>query len=604
MEDQMQSLIGILVREAGKTFSNAIAEVREAVDFLHYYAGQVRDDFDNETHRPLGPVVCISPWNFPLAIFTGQIAAALAAGNSVLAKPAEQTPLIAAQGINILLEAGVPAGVVQLLPGRGETVGAKLTSDNRVRGVMFTGSTEVASLLQRNIATRLDAQGRPTPLIAETGGMNAMIVDSSALTEQVVVDVLASAFDSAGQRCSALRVLCLQDDVADHTLKMLRGAMAECRMGNPGRLTTDIGPVIDAEAKANIENHIQTMRAKGRPVFQAVRENSEDAREWQTGTFVPPTLIELASFDELKKEVFGPVLHVVRYNRNNLNALIDQINASGYGLTLGVHTRIDETIAQVTGNAKVGNLYVNRNMVGAVVGVQPFGGEGLSGTGPKAGGPLYLYRLLANRPENALGVTLARQDAEYPVDAQVKAVLTQPLDALIKWAENRPELRAIARQYGELAQAGTQRLLPGPTGERNTWTLMPREHVLCVADNEQDALVQLAAATATGCEVLWPEDALHRDLAKQLPKAVSARIRFAKADALLAQPFDAVIYHGDSDQLRELCEQVAARSGAIVSVQGFARGETNLLLERLYVERSLSVNTAAAGGNASLMTIG
>ncbi|WP_049132579.1 trifunctional transcriptional regulator/proline dehydrogenase/L-glutamate gamma-semialdehyde dehydrogenase, partial [Enterobacter hormaechei] len=604
MEDQMQQLIGILVREAGKTFSNAIAEVREAVDFLHYYAGQVRDDFDNETHRPLGPVVCISPWNFPLAIFTGQIAAALAAGNSVLAKPAEQTPLIAAQGISILLEAGVPAGVVQLLPGRGETVGAKLTSDNRVRGVMFTGSTEVASLLQRNIATRLDAQGRPTPLIAETGGMNAMIVDSSALTEQVVVDVLASAFDSAGQRCSALRVLCLQDDVADHTLKMLRGAMAECRMGNPGRLTTDIGPVIDAEAKANIENHIQTMRAKGRPVFQAVRENSEDAREWQTGTFVPPTLIELASFDELKKEVFGPVLHVVRYNRNNLNELIDQINASGYGLTLGVHTRIDETIAQVTGNAKVGNLYVNRNMVGAVVGVQPFGGEGLSGTGPKAGGPLYLYRLLANRPENALGVTLARQDAEYPVDAQVKAVLTQPLDALIKWAENRPELHAIAQQYGELAQAGTQRLLPGPTGERNTWTLMPRERVLCVADNEEDALVQLAAATATGCEVLWPEDALHRDLAKQLPKAVSARIRFAKADALLTQPFDAVIYHGDSDQLRELCEQVAARSGAIVSVQGFARGETNLLLERLYVEHSLSVNTAAAGGNASLMTIG
>ncbi|MHA0863606.1 trifunctional transcriptional regulator/proline dehydrogenase/L-glutamate gamma-semialdehyde dehydrogenase [Enterobacter wuhouensis] len=604
MEDQMQQLIGILVREAGKTFSNAIAEVREAVDFLHYYAGQVRDDFDNETHRPLGPVVCISPWNFPLAIFSGQIAAALAAGNSVLAKPAEQTPLIAAQGINILLEAGVPAGVIQLLPGRGETVGAKLTSDNRVRGVMFTGSTEVASLLQRNIATRLDAQGRPTPLIAETGGMNAMIVDSSALTEQVVVDVLASAFDSAGQRCSALRVLCLQDDVADHTLKMLRGAMGECRMGNPGRLTTDIGPVIDAEAKANIENHIQTMRAKGRPVFQAVRENGEDAREWQSGTFVPPTLIELASFDELKKEVFGPVLHVVRYNRNNLNELIDQINASGYGLTLGVHTRIDETIAHVTGSAKVGNLYVNRNMVGAVVGVQPFGGEGLSGTGPKAGGPLYLYRLLANRPENALGVTLARQDADYPVDTQVKAVLTQPLDALIKWADKRPELRAVAEQYGELAQAGTQRLLPGPTGERNTWTLMPRERVLCVADNEQDALVQLAAAAAAGCEVLWPEDGLHRDLAKQLPKAVSARIHFAKADALMDQPFDAAIYHGDSDQLRELCEQVAARSGAIVSVQGFARGETNLLLERLYVERSLSVNTAAAGGNASLMTIG
>ena len=604
MEDQMQPLMGILVREARKTFSNAIAEVREAVDFLHYYAGQVRDDFDNETHRPLGPVVCISPWNFPLAIFMGQVAAALAAGNSVLAKPAEQTPLIAAQGIALLLEAGVPAGVVQLLPGRGETVGAQLTGDARVRGVMFTGSTDVATLLQRNIATRLDAQGRPTPLVAETGGMNAMIVDSSALTEQVVVDVVASAFDSAGQRCSALRVLCLQDDIADHTLTMLRGAMAECRMGNPGRLTTDIGPVIDAEAKAGIENHIQTMRAKGRTVFQAARENAEDSREWQTGTFIPPTLIELESFDELKKEVFGPVLHVVRYSRNQLDSLVEQINASGYGLTLGVHTRIDETIAQVTGSAKVGNLYVNRNMVGAVVGVQPFGGEGLSGTGPKAGGPMYLYRLLASRPETALAKTLARQDAGQVVDTQLKTLLEKPLTELQSWMAGRPELLAQSKLYSELAQAGTQRVLPGPTGERNTWTLVPRERVLCVADNESDLLTQLSAVMAVGSEVLWQDAPLQRELVKSLPKAVSERIHFAKPETLMNAFFDAVIYHGDSDQLRELCELVAARDGAIVSVQGFARGETNLLLERLYHERSLSVNTAAAGGNASLMTIG
>ncbi|APG17585.1 trifunctional transcriptional regulator/proline dehydrogenase/L-glutamate gamma-semialdehyde dehydrogenase [Kosakonia radicincitans] len=604
MEDQMPQLMGILVREAGKTFSNAIAEVREAVDFLRYYAGQVSADFDNETHRPLGPVVCISPWNFPLAIFTGQIAAALAAGNSVLAKPAEQTPLIAAQGVAILLEAGVPAGVLQLLPGRGETVGARLTSDARVRGVMFTGSTEVASLLQRTIATRLDAQGRPTPLIAETGGMNAMIVDSSALTEQVVVDVLASAFDSAGQRCSALRVLCLQEEIADHTLTMLRGAMAECRMGNPGRLTTDIGPVIDAEAKANIDKHIQAMQAKGRNVFQAMRENSEDAREWRTGTFVAPTLIELESFDELQKEVFGPVLHVVRYSRNQLPQLIEQINASGYGLTLGVHTRIDETIAQVTGSARVGNLYVNRNMVGAVVGVQPFGGEGLSGTGPKAGGPLYLYRLLGSRPENAVLKTLARHDATAPLDAQLKNAMAQPLEALSAWAAERPALQALCRQFGELAQSGTQRLLAGPTGERNSWTLVPRERVLCIADNEQDVLVQLAAVIACGSQLLWPDDTLHRDLAKQLPPIVSARIQFAKADALMTQAFDAVIFHGDSDQLVTLCENVAARDGAIVSVQGFARGESHILLERLWLERSLSVNTAAAGGNASLMTIG
>ncbi|EKK3975260.1 trifunctional transcriptional regulator/proline dehydrogenase/L-glutamate gamma-semialdehyde dehydrogenase [Cronobacter sakazakii] len=604
MEDQTQTLIGILVREAGKTFANAIAEVREAVDFLRYYAGQVRDDFDNETHRPLGPVVCISPWNFPLAIFTGQVAAALAAGNSVLAKPAEQTPLIAAQGIQILLEAGVPQGVVQLLPGRGETVGAQLTGDPRVRGVMFTGSTEVATLLQRNIADRLDPQGRPTPLIAETGGLNAMIVDSSALTEQVVVDVVASAFDSAGQRCSALRVLCLQEEIADHTLTMLKGAMAECRMGNPGRLTTDIGPVIDADAKAGIERHIQAMRAKGRKVFQAARDNSLDAREWQTGTFVMPTLIELESFDEMKKEVFGPVLHVVRYNRNNLAGLIEQINKAGYGLTLGVHTRIDETIAQVTGSAHVGNLYVNRNMVGAVVGVQPFGGEGLSGTGPKAGGPLYLYRLLASRPETAVQTTLERHDARYAQDAQVKALITRPHQALTEWAAGRPELRALCEHYLALSQSGVQRTLPGPTGERNTYTLLPRERVLCLADNEQDLLVQLAAATSAGSRVLWVDEPLQRTLVKQLPAAVNAIIDFAKPDVLFSQFFDAVIYHGDSDQLRALCEKVAARDGAIVSVQGFARGETNLLLERLWLERSLSVNTAAAGGNASLMTIG
>ena len=294
----------------------------------------------------------------------------------------------------------------------------------------------------------------------------------------------------------------------------------------------------------------------------------------------------------------------MRYSRNQLETLIEQINASGYGLTLGVHTRIDETIAQVTGSAKVGNLYVNRNMVGAVVGVQPFGGEGLSGTGPKAGGPMYLYRLLASRPETALATTLARQDTGQVVDSQLKTLLEKPLLALQEWMTDRPELLALSKQYRELAQAGTQRVLPGPTGERNTWTLVPRERVLCVADNESDLLTQLAAVMAVGSEVLWPDAPLQRELAKTLPKAVTERLHFAKPEALMNAFFDAAIYHGDSDQLRELCEQVAARDGAIVSVQGFARGETNLLLERLYHERSLSVNTAAAGGNASLMTIG
>lgn len=602
MEGQMQQLLGILVREAGKTYNNAIAEVREAVDFLYYYAGMVRDDFDNETHRPLGPVVCISPWNFPLAIFTGQIAAALAAGNSVLAKPAEQTPLIAAQAVQILLDAGVPPGVLQLLPGQGETVGAQLTGDVRVRGVMFTGSTAVATLLQRNLAGRLDQHGRPVPLIAETGGMNAMIVDSSALTEQVVIDIVASAFDSAGQRCSALRLLCIQEDVADHTLKMLRGAMAECRMGNPERFSTDIGPVIDAEAKANIDRHIQAMRNKGFTVYQAVQDNPQDSKEWNSGTFVKPTLIELGQVSDLDKEIFGPVLHVVRFTRNNLPQLVEQINASGYGLTLGVHTRIDETIAQVTANARVGNLYVNRNMVGAVVGVQPFGGEGLSGTGPKAGGPLYLYRLLAHRPDSALRLTFDRQDAERPADSTLRQSLLAPHQALSNWAKDKPELAELCQHYGDLAQAGVVRLLPGPTGERNTFSLLPRDQVLCLADNEQDALIQLAAVTSVGSKALWQDDELHRALLASLPDAVKARITLAR-DPLAAE-FDAVIYHGDADQLRTLCEQIAAREGAIVSVQGFARGETNLLLERLLIERSLSVNTAAAGGNASLMTIG
>ncbi|CBJ81124.1 multifunctional: transcriptional repressor of proline utilization; proline dehydrogenase; pyrroline-5-carboxylate dehydrogenase [Xenorhabdus bovienii str. Jollieti] len=606
MENNLQSLLGILVRESGKTFNNAIAEVREAVDFLYYYANQVRQDFANDTHRPLGPVVCISPWNFPMAIFTGQIAAALAAGNSVLAKPAEQTPLIAAVAVKMLHQAGIPRDVLQLLPGQGETVGALLVGDERVRGVMFTGSTEVASLLQRNIAGRLDAQGRPTPLIAETGGLNAMIVDSSALTEQVVTDVVASAFDSAGQRCSALRILCVQDDVAERTLTMLKGAMAECRIANPEHLSTDIGPVIDAEAKAGIERHIQTMRTKGRPVYQAVHKNEADSQESSQGTFVKPTLIELENFDELKKEVFGPVLHVVRFNRNELDKLLEQINASGYGLTLGVHTRIDETIAQVTANAKVGNLYVNRNMVGAVVGVQPFGGEGLSGTGPKAGGPLYLYRLLSQRPVNAASQTLERQDEEYQLDARARVALRSPFNKLAEWvtAQHNDALSKLIQKYSLLAQGGTIRLLPGPTGERNTYTLLPRGEVLCLADNEQDTLVQLSAVLSVGCQAIWEKDDLHQQLLRQLPDEVRHSIRLINDWQNEETEMEAVIYHGDCDQLRHVCGIIAQRKGPIVSVQGFARGETNLLLERLLHERSLSINTAAAGGNASLMTIG
>ena len=380
MEGRIHELIGVLVREAGKSFVNAIAEVREAVDFLRFYGAEVRSNFDNDTHIPLGPVVCISPWNFPLAIFTGQICAALGAGNTVLAKPAEQTPLIATLGVRILHEAGIPRDALQLLPGRGETVGARLVADERVRGVMFTGSTAVASILQRSIAGRLDEHGRSIPLIAETGGQNAMIVDSSALTEQVVMDVLASAFDSAGQRCSALRVLCVQEEVAERIINMLKGAMAEAQMGNPQRLSVDIGPVIDQEARETIERHLQNMREKGRTVHQMARV---DEHECAHGTYVVPTLIELERLDELQQEVFGPVLHILRYCRAELDSLLDQINAAGYGLTLGVHTRIDETIAKIVERARVGNLYVNRTSLGRWSAYSPSVGRAFLALAPR-----------------------------------------------------------------------------------------------------------------------------------------------------------------------------------------------------------------------------
>ena len=609
LEGRMQPLIGLLVREAGKTFANGVGEVREAVDFLRYYAAQVRADFANDSHRPLGPVVCISPWNFPLAIFVGQVAAALAAGNPVLAKPAEQTPLIAAQAVAILHEVGVPAGALQLLPGRGETVGAALVGDARVKGVMFTGSTEVARLLQRSVAGRLDAAGRLVPLIAETGGQNAMIVDSSALAEQVVGDVVGSAFDSAGQRCSALRVLCLQEDVADRVLAMLKGAMNELGMGNPDRLSTDVGPVIDEEARGNIVRHIEAMRAKGRRIHQAARGEAGDAAT-RHGTFVPPTLIELDSIEELQREVFGPVLHVVRYQRTALGVLLDQINATGYGLTMGIHTRIDETIAAIVERAHVGNLYVNRNIVGAVVGVQPFGGEGLSGTGPKAGGPLYLHRLLSVCPQDAVTRVVRAADAAGGTGeaGPTRAAVSDALAALGEWAGREsaalPGLAAVCERFAAASPAGLSVTLPGPTGERNTYTLLPRAAVLCLARHEADLAVQLAAVLAAGSQAVWPDEPHARALSARLPKAVQSRVRLVPDWAAGDAAFDAVLHHGDSDQLRAVSEQLASRPGPIVSVQGLAHGEPNVAIERLLIERSLSVNTAAAGGNASLMTIG
>ncbi len=425
-EENHAELMALCIREAGKTLPDCVAEVREAVDFLRYYAARAEADFGEPVEMPgptgetnrislhgRGAFVCVSPWNFPLAIFTGQVAAALAAGNAVLAKPAEQTSIVASRAVALLHEAGVPGDVLHLLPGDGPSVGARLIGDPRVAGVAFTGSTETARLIQRSLAQK---DGPIVPLIAETGGQNAMIVDSSALPEQVVADVIQSAFNSAGQRCSALRVLFLQRDIADRTVEMLKGAMAELRVGNPGLLSTDVGPVIDADAKQMLDDHAARMREEGTLLYE-----TELPADCAHGTFVAPKAFEIDSLTRLKREVFGPILHVVRYNADRLDDVCDAVNATGYGLTLGVHSRIDETARRVVERIRVGNAYVNRNTVGAVVGVQPFGGEGLSGTGPKAGGPRYLYRFATERAlsintaaagGNAALMTLAGEEAD------------------------------------------------------------------------------------------------------------------------------------------------------------------------------------------------
>jgi RHH-type proline utilization regulon transcriptional repressor/proline dehydrogenase/delta 1-pyrroline-5-carboxylate dehydrogenase len=401
-EENRAALMALIVREAGRTVPNALGELRETVDFLRYYAKEARAHF--ETPAPLpgvtgeknslalrgrGVFACIAPWNFPLSIFTGQVAGALAAGNGVLAKPAEQTPLIGAAAIRLLQQAGVPGDVLHFLPGDGARIGKLVLSAPELAGVAFTGSTETASLINRALAAR---EGPLPVLIAETGGQNAMIVDSTALPEQVARDALMSAFDSAGQRCSALRVLFLQDDIAERMLDQILGAMDELKLGDPFDLATDIGPVIDEEARDNLAAHADRMTRQAKLLKKlTVPSHLAD------GVFFPPHVFAIESMAELKREVFGPILHVVRFAADRLEAVCDAINGSGYGLTLGLHSRIDDTAELIRERVRAGNIYVNRNQIGAVVGAQPFGGERLSGTGPKAGGPHYLPRFAVER---------------------------------------------------------------------------------------------------------------------------------------------------------------------------------------------------------------
>jgi RHH-type proline utilization regulon transcriptional repressor/proline dehydrogenase/delta 1-pyrroline-5-carboxylate dehydrogenase len=580
IEAKLPHLVALIVREAGRTISAAIGEVREAVDALRYDAAQIEARLYNGEHRPLGPVAAISPWNFPLAIFIGQIAAALAAGNVVLAKPAEQTPLIAYTAAGMLIDSGLPAGALQLLPGDGR-IGAALVADPQVRGVVFTGSTEVARLIQTELAQRLDPQGLPIPLIAETGGQNAMVVDSSALPEQAVADILSSAFDSAGQRCSALRILLVQEEAAERLLTMLRGAMDELRIGRPDRLDTDIGPLISSEARDSVAAHVESLRNRGCTVHAPPLP-----AESLHGHFLAPTLIEIPSVDVLEREVFGPVLHVVRYRSDALDAAIDAVNALGYGLTFGIHSRIDETIHRAQQRIRAGNIYVNRNMIGAVIGVQPFGGHGLSGTGPKAGGPLYLRRLL--RPGCAPFLPCERAGETFWQVAEAlqhAGIDTQPMQ---RYAACAPSTRPL-----ELA---------GPVGESNRYQLHPKGTILCRA-NRIDALVrQVGAALASGNTALLCGDAA-AEIVRALPPTLRRWVREITAED---RP-GAALYDGDPAGLKAMLAEMTQYDHAIVVVHALPiehRDTADYPLELLLDEQSVSVNTAAAGGNASLMTIG
>jgi RHH-type proline utilization regulon transcriptional repressor/proline dehydrogenase/delta 1-pyrroline-5-carboxylate dehydrogenase len=675
MEQETPQLMTLAVREAGKTMIDALAEVREAVDFCRYYA--LRAEHECGVSIPLrvpraegrsarlmggGVFCCISPWNFPLAIFTGQITAALAAGNAVLAKPAEQTPLIAAAGVRLMHRAGIPGEVLQLLPGDGVRVGGTLVTDPRVTGVCFTGSTEVAQGINKTLAAKA---GPLHPLIAETGGLNAMIVDSSALPEQVTRDVIMSAFQSAGQRCSALRVLFVQAEVAERIVNMIRGAMEELSIGDPSYLSTDVGPVIDDDARSMLEAHIRRMRGEGRLV-QQVHLGPSAGR----GTFVPPTAFEIDDLSRLEREVFGPILHIIRYQAHRLDAVIDAINATGYGLTHGIHTRVDETRDYILSRVRAGNVYVNRNQIGAVVGVQPFGGEGLSGTGPKAGGPHYLTRFTSEAAvepaskiaNEVVGSSTAQSVSEIGIAVDVlSAALQTADDTCHTWAttpiiervrilEHAAHLvekhaystlpgsygadeMALAADYLRFyaAQADSElsvpETLPGPTGERNELSYAARGTVACLATAGTAPFVaQIGAALATGNSVVaWhAKDTLAHSIVALLreagvPTGVLQHIGSgvgARLEQLILDPrVDAIAFAGAHFDIKAIAGILANSEGPIrplipyaeLAHEGGAPGSplagSPRYLYRFVLERAVSIDTTASGGNASLFSL-
>ena len=603
---------GLLVKEAHKTLGDCVAEVREAVDFLRYYAQQAEEKLAQPQAAGRGVFVCISPWNFPLAIFAGQVVAALAAGNTVAAKPAEQTPAVAQRMVALLHAAGVPEDALQLLHGPGETVGAALVAHPHTAGVCFTGSTQVAKIINRTLAAK---PGPVVPLIAETGGLNAMVVDSTALAEQVVDAVVMSAFRSAGQRCSALRLLCVHDSVADGVIEMLRGAMAELVVGDPAELATDVGPVIDQEAHDHITRHVQRLKREARLI-------GETQVASRFPRLVAPVAFELPRIADLQQEIFGPVLHVVRW-RGEPESVVDQINALGYGLTFGIQTRIDSRAQRLAARARIGNVYVNRNMIGAVVGVQPFGGEGLSGTGPKAGGPHYLWRFVQPRPELPLVGAPAGAPAAGAADASTEL---SALDAAhVEWAQ-RPvadrvaalqaactalpadQSQALRRSLEGAAQALAVQVLPGPTGESNELRLHGRGVFAVLADGAAPALVAAAvgAALVAGNAVALVGAAEGAQLQQALQQAGVPALRLlagSAADRLMQHPQLAgvCVPSADAAAAKRAWQAVEPSDGAILPVVTAEEVADRRQHYRFCAEQTLTINTAAAGGNAALL---
>lgn len=637
MEQHRDELLTLCVKEAGKVMADAVAEVREAVDFCRYYAHQAELLFATP-QQARGVFLCISPWNFPLAIFIGQVAAAMVAGNTVVAKPAEQTSLIAIRTLELLHLSGMPEHVVQLVIAPGRQVGEHIVPDLRIQGVMFTGSTETGCWIARKLAER---GGEPVPLIAETGGQNCMIVDSTALPEQVVDDVISSGFQSAGQRCSALRVLFLQEDVADKIITMIKGAMAELHVADPAWLSTDLGPVIDAKAHERLSQHVQYLKDKA--TLHYACKIPEQGKHF----FFAPHLYEISDLTVLEREVFGPVVHIIRFKADEIDKVISQINATGYGLTMGVHSRIEQLTRKITREIKAGNIYVNRNMIGAVVGVQPFGGRGLSGTGPKAGGPLYLHRLVKDNSSVACPDLAEAKKARLLAETTSSAVayaMPAAAAAQQKWAHTGINQRTsvlrqflaslaannvVSRQEPDLeqvisiARTKLQRVelelqrpinLPGPTGESNTLTLDPRGILALLRDDSSSFshwLLTIITALAAGNAVITAvEDS---DIAEAeacikalttagMPPHLLAVVRLDCLTTLLAHPELAGAIIEVSSALKPLAgELIAAREGAILPLITAPADER--MLHRLVTEKTITINTTAAGGNASLMTM-